>query len=57
MKVGFIREVTDTTWLANVVMVKKLNNQWRMCTVFNDLNKVCPKDVVKTSTSVPNRIK
>lgn len=28
---GFIREVTYTTWLANVVMVKKVNGKWRMC--------------------------
>lgn len=41
---GFIREVTYTTWLANVVMVKKSNGQWRMCTDYIDLNKACPKD-------------
>lgn len=26
----FIRELTYTTWLANMVMVKKANNEWRM---------------------------
>ncbi|XP_021747613.1 uncharacterized protein LOC110713478 [Chenopodium quinoa] len=31
-------------WLANVVMVKKENVQWRMCVDFTDLNKACPKD-------------
>ncbi|WVY97056.1 hypothetical protein V8G54_029207 [Vigna mungo] len=41
---GFIREITYTTWLANVVMVKKPNGQWRMCVDFTDLNKACPKD-------------
>ncbi|XP_014497027.1 uncharacterized protein LOC106758609 [Vigna radiata var. radiata] len=41
---GFIREITYTTWLANVVMVKKSNGQWRMCTDYTDLNKACPKD-------------
>lgn len=41
---GFIREVTYTTWLANVVMVKKSNGKWRMCTDYTDLNKACPKD-------------
>ncbi|WVY89245.1 hypothetical protein V8G54_034759 [Vigna mungo] len=40
----FIREITYTTWLANVVMVKKSNGQWRMCVDFTDLNKACPKD-------------
>jgi hypothetical protein len=31
-------------WLANVVMVKKKNGKWRMCTDFMDLHKCCPKD-------------
>ena len=34
-------------WLANVVMVKKANDKWRMCvdfTVLNNLNKACPED-------------
>jgi len=41
---GFIREIKYTTWLANVVMVKKASGKWRMCTDFTDLNKACPKD-------------
>nr|KYP55078.1 Retrovirus-related Pol polyprotein from transposon 297 family [Cajanus cajan] len=40
----FIREVHYTTWLANVVMVKKSNGKWRMCTDYTNLNKACPKD-------------
>lgn len=44
LEVGFIREVKYTTWLANMVMVKKSNGKWRMCTDFTDLNKACPKD-------------
>ncbi|RDX75752.1 hypothetical protein CR513_44333, partial [Mucuna pruriens] len=32
------------TWLTNVVMVKKPNGKWRMCTDYTDLNKACPKD-------------
>lgn len=43
-EVGFIREITYTTWLANVVMVKKANGKWRMCTDYTDLNKASPKD-------------
>jgi hypothetical protein len=31
-------------WVADVVMVKKSNENWRMCMDFTDLNKVCPKD-------------
>jgi hypothetical protein len=41
---SFIREVTYSQWLANVVMVKKKNGTWRMCTDFTNLNKCYPKD-------------
>jgi hypothetical protein len=41
---GFIREIQYLSWLANVVMVKKKNGKWRMCTDFTDINKCCPKD-------------
>ena len=44
LDVGFIREIQYTTWLANVVMVKKSNGKCRMCVDFTDLNKACPKD-------------
>nr|KYP56681.1 Transposon Ty3-G Gag-Pol polyprotein [Cajanus cajan] len=45
LQAGFIREVRYSTWLANnVVMVKKSNGKWRMCTDYTDLNKACPKD-------------
>ena len=40
----FIREVYYPDWLANVVMVKKANEKWRMCVDFTDLNRACPKD-------------
>jgi hypothetical protein len=41
---GFIRELTYPEWLANVVMIRKKNRRWRMCTDFTDLNKCCPKN-------------
>jgi hypothetical protein len=41
---GFISEVQYSTWLANVVMVKKKNDKWRMFTNFTDLNKCYLKD-------------
>src|ERR1044072_1224210 len=44
LEVKFIREVKYPTWLANVVMGKKANRKWRMCTDYTDLNKHCPKD-------------
>jgi hypothetical protein len=39
LDVGFIREVSYPQWLANMVMVRKKNGKWRMCTDFTDLNK------------------
>jgi len=44
MQAGFIKEAHYTTWLSNVVLVKKPNGKWRMCTDYTDLNKACPKD-------------
>ncbi|XP_020235170.1 uncharacterized protein LOC109815012 [Cajanus cajan] len=44
LEARFIREVQYTTWLANLVMVKKPNGKWRMCTDYTNLNKACPKD-------------
>ena len=41
---SFIREVYYLDWLANVVMVKKASEKWRMCVDFTNLNKACPKD-------------
>ena len=31
-------------WLANPVLIRKKNNEWRMCVDYIDLNKHCPKD-------------
>jgi len=44
LQAGFIRKAHYSTWLANVVMVKKANGKWRMCVDYTDLNKACPKD-------------
>jgi hypothetical protein len=44
LDVSFIREVVYTQWLANVIMVRKKNGKWRMCTDFTNLNKCCLKD-------------
>jgi hypothetical protein len=41
---GFIKEVIHPEWVANPVLVKKKNNEWRMCVDYTDLNKHCPKD-------------
>ena len=44
LEVDFIQEVYYPDWLANVVMVKKANEKWRMCVDFTGLNKAYPKD-------------
>ena len=41
---GFIREVAQPDWLANPVLVKKENGEWRMSVDYTDLKKHCPKD-------------
>ncbi|RDX65672.1 Retrovirus-related Pol polyprotein from transposon 17.6, partial [Mucuna pruriens] len=38
------KEIQYPSWLANVVMVKKANGKWYMCTDYTDLNKAYPKD-------------
>ena len=41
---GFIRAVKYPEWLANVVVVPKKGNKWRVCVDYTDLNEACPKD-------------
>jgi hypothetical protein len=41
---GFIKEVTHLEWVANPVLARKKNNEWRMCVDYTDLNKHCPKN-------------
>ena len=41
---GFIKEVYHPDWLANPVLIRKKNKEWRMCIDYTDLNKHCPKD-------------
>jgi hypothetical protein len=41
---GFIKEVIHPEWVANPILVKKKNNEWRMCVDYTNLNKHCPKD-------------
>ena len=41
---NFIREVYHPEWLANIVMVKKVNGKWIMCVDFTNLNNAYPKD-------------
>ncbi|XP_019418546.1 PREDICTED: uncharacterized protein LOC109329329 [Lupinus angustifolius] len=45
LEVDFIQEIAYTTWLSNVVQVKKPSKKWSMCVDYTDLNNVCPKDL------------
>ena len=44
LNANFIREVKYSTWLGNIVMVKKASDKWGMCIDYTNLNKTCPKD-------------
>ena len=44
LQANAIREVEYPEWLANVVLVKKANNKWRLCIDFTVVNKAYPKD-------------
>ena len=41
---GFIRTMKYPEWLANVVVVPKKGNKWRVCVDYMDLNDAYPKD-------------
>jgi len=43
-QVEAIKEVFYLEWLANMVVVKKKSEKWRVCVDFTDLNKAYPKD-------------
>ena len=44
LKVGFIKVVSQTDWLTNMVPVPKKDGKVIMCMDFRDLNRACPKD-------------
>ena len=44
IKADLICEVHYPKWLMNIVLIKKVNEKWRMCIDYTDLNKAYPKD-------------
>nr|GEW45694.1 hypothetical protein [Tanacetum cinerariifolium] len=44
IKAGIVRPVWYPTWISNPVLVKKVDNIWRMCIDFKNVNSSCPKD-------------
>ena len=46
LEANFIHKVNYPDWLANVILVKKANEKWRVYIFYTDLNKACPKNQV-----------
>ena len=44
LKAGFIKAVSQTDWLDNIVLVPKKDGKVKICVDFRDLNKACPMD-------------
>ena len=44
LQANAIKEVEYPEWLANVVLVKKANDKWRLYIDFTDINRACLKD-------------
>ena len=44
LEADFIREMYYLEWLVNLVIVKKVNDKWKMCVDFTNLNRAYLKD-------------
>nr|GEW29323.1 hypothetical protein [Tanacetum cinerariifolium] len=44
LKAGIVRPIKYPTWISNLVLVKKVDESWRMCIDFKNINSACPKD-------------
>ncbi|GKB01382.1 hypothetical protein Tco_0829426 [Tanacetum coccineum] len=44
VRARIVRPVKYPTWISNPVLVKKVDDTWRMCNDFKNLNLACPKD-------------
>ena len=44
LKARFIKEIKYSEWLANVVVVLKKGEKWRVCMDYTDRNEACLKD-------------
>lgn len=43
LKGGIIGEAEFPEWIFNAVVVRKKNDNWRVCVDFTNLSKTCPK--------------
>nr|GEV49542.1 reverse transcriptase domain-containing protein [Tanacetum cinerariifolium] len=46
-KANILREVKYQTWVSNPVIVKKADGRWKLCIDFTDINKACPKEIIR----------
>nr|GEX06384.1 hypothetical protein [Tanacetum cinerariifolium] len=44
IKAIIVRPKRYPTWISDLVLVKKVDDTWRMCIDFKNLNSACPKD-------------
>ena len=44
LQANFIRESQYLEWITNVVLVKRVNDNWRVYVNLTDLSRACPKD-------------
>ena len=44
LRASFIKEVKYPEWLANMVVVPKKGDKWRVCVDYTDLNEAYPND-------------
>nr|GEW58139.1 putative polyprotein [Tanacetum cinerariifolium] len=44
LKAGIVRKAMYLTYISNLALVKKVDNSWRMCIDFKNINAACPKD-------------
>lgn len=52
LRIGHIELIQFPRWLANMVLVPKSRNKWRMCIHFRDLNKACTKVTILCRESI-----
>jgi hypothetical protein len=53
LKIGFVKKIKCSKWIANTMLVKKSNGSQRMCVDYASLNKTCPKDPFPLSNWFP----
>jgi len=56
IEAGFIREVKYPIWIANIMPIRKTNEQLHIYVDFRDLNDACSKDKFMDGTAGYNQI-